>query len=160
MNVMRILFVCTHNRCRSILAEAIANKLGGDRIEAASAGSHPTAVVHNLTLKHLQERGYSTATLHSKGWDESSAFQPDALITLCDTAAEESCPVWASDAARVHWGLPDPSKISGSDALSRDAFNATIEQLETRIKALSDYQFEEFDKQQLLDCLSAIADEY
>lgn len=133
---MKLLFICTHNRCRSILSEAITNHLGQGLLQAFSAGSAPADEVHPLTLRYLQEAGIPINGLASKSWDQFAALQPDAVITLCDSAASEACPVWMGDSLRLHWGLVDPSKLAGDEAASRQAFNACIEQIKARSQAL------------------------
>jgi len=133
---MKLLFICTHNRCRSILAEAITNHIAGDKITAASAGSSPQGEVHPSSLRYLKERQISTDGLHSQSWDEFEDFNPDAILTLCDSAAKEACPTWFGDSVQVHWGLVDPSTDHGSEADQRAAFNNTIDILDRRIEAL------------------------
>lgn len=133
---MKILFICTHNRCRSILSEAITNALGGDNIEAFSAGSQPVGEVHPLSLKYLTERGYSIEGLKSQSWNDFADQRPDVVITVCDSAAKETCPVWFGDCIQVHWGLPDPSKLQGSESEIRDAFFKVMDTIEDRVKAL------------------------
>lgn len=132
---MKILFLCTHNACRSILAEAVARRLGGERWQVASAGSQPAGRVHPLTLRYLAEAGYEVADLKSKSWDELKGFQPDVFITVCDQAAGESCPIWFGKALKVHWGLVDPSRVSGSEADVALAFSNTIALLERRLSS-------------------------
>ena len=133
---MKLLFVCTHNRCRSILAEAIARHLGGNRLDVGSAGSSPAGAVHPLTLKHLAEHGISTNGLASKSWDDVPGPAPDVVVTVCDRAAGEACPLWLGRAEKVHWGLADPSAVSGDEVAVRDAFNTTIATLASRFQAL------------------------
>ena len=133
---MKLLFVCTHNRCRSILAEAIARHLGGNRLDVASAGSSPAGAVHPLTLRYLAEHGIATDGLVSKSWDDVPGQAPDVVVTVCDRAAGEACPLWLGKAEKVHWGLADPSAVSGDEAVVRDAFNTTIATLASRIEAL------------------------
>ena len=128
---MKLLFICTHNRCRSILAEAVSNHVGDGLIHAASAGSSPQGQVHPSSLLALQRHAISTAGLRSQSWDEFENYDADAIITLCDQAAAETCPVWFGDAPTVHWGLSDPSK-SDDDA----EFDKTIDILIRRIQAL------------------------
>ena len=106
---MKLLFICTHNRCRSILAEAITNHVSDGRIVAVSAGSAPQGEVHPMSLKYLDEHGVSLEGLSSQSWDDYENFSPDAILTLCDSAAQESCPVWFDHSVQVHWGLSDPS---------------------------------------------------
>ena len=130
---MKLLFICTHNRCRSILSEAITNQRARGILTAASAGSAPVDAVHPLTLRFLQERGYDTAGLASQSWADLEAFEPDRVITVCDTAAGEACPLWMSDVERVHWGLPDPSRVDGDDETVRAAFMAVIDRIELKV---------------------------
>ncbi|MEC7468708.1 MAG: arsenate reductase ArsC, partial [Pseudomonadota bacterium] len=126
---MKVLYICTHNRCRSILSEAITNHVAGDVITAKSAGSQPAGEVHPLSLKYLNEAGIPTEGLQSQSWDEFEAFAPDLVITVCDSAAGESCPVWFGKSVKVHWGLSDPSKLTGSEEDIARAFNDTITQI-------------------------------
>lgn len=133
---MKLLFICTHNRCRSILAEAITNHLSDGSLIARSAGSQPAGEVHPLTLKYLAEAGISTTGLKSQSWDEHEDFAPDVVITVCDSAAGEACPVWFGNSVKVHWGLPDPSRAQGSEAEVRAAFQSVMQTLERRIRAL------------------------
>lgn len=133
---MKVLFLCTHNACRSILAEAIARKIGGARWEVASAGSHPAGRVHPLTLHYLERAGYDTIGLQSKSWDDLQDFQPDIVITVCDQAAGEVCPVWFGKAIKAHWGLSDPSRDTGDPTETEKAFAYTIRLLEGRLSAL------------------------
>lgn len=149
---MKLLFLCTHNACRSILAEAIMRQLAGDRIEVTSAGSAPAGAVHPLTLKYLQESGYVTEGLASKSWDAVSDFSPDIVITVCDQAAGESCPIWFGDAITAHWGLPDPTRLtdeSQADAL----FAKLISTLEQRIRHLLGRDFERLERHQIQSLL-------
>ena len=130
---MKLLFICTHNRCRSILSEAITNQRARGILTAASAGSAPVDAVHPLTLCFLQERGYDTAGLASQSWGDFEAFEPDRVITVCDTAAGEACPLWMSNVEKVHWGLPDPSRVDGDDETVRAAFMSVIDQIELKV---------------------------
>ena len=133
---MKILYICTHNRCRSVLSEALTNHVGGGRIEARSAGSQPVGEVHPLTKRYLAEHGVPTHGLSSKSWDDMEDFTPDLVVTVCDSAAGESCPVWMGKTLKLHWGLEDPSKIEGSDAEKAEAFRATISEIENRVERL------------------------
>ena len=133
---MKVLYICTHNRCRSILSEAITNHVAGDVITAKSAGSQPAGEVHPLSLKYLNEAGIPTEGLQSQSWDEFEAFAPDLVITVCDSAAGESCPVWFGKSVKVHWGLSDPSKLTGSEEDIARAFNDTITQISARVTDL------------------------
>jgi arsenate reductase len=134
---VKILFVCTHNRCRSILAEAICNHYSGGAIEAFSAGSSPSGVVHQLAIHNLKQRGISTEGLKSESWEAYSAQSLDAVVTLCDSAAGEACPLWMGNTLKAHWGMPDPSAISGTDEQIAPAFANVITVLEQRVRALT-----------------------
>ncbi|MCW8107093.1 arsenate reductase ArsC [Alteromonas ponticola] len=142
---MKILFICTHNRCRSILSEAITNQLTDENVLAKSAGSQPVGEVHPLSLKYLQQTGFNTDGLFSKSWHELETFAPDVVITVCDSAANESCPVWFGNAIKLHWGLEDPSKIADSKT-AEQAFLETIKLISTRAKYIN--QIAELPKEQ------------
>lgn len=110
---MKILFLCTHNACRSVLSEVISRHLANGQLEVASAGSQPSGKVHPETLRHLQDRGYSTDNLHSKGFDDLADFKPDAVITVCDRAAKEPCPpmAWFSGESPLGTARPNARVI-------------------------------------------------
>jgi arsenate reductase len=133
---MKLLFICTHNRCRSIIAEAVTNHYGKDVLEARSAGSEPSGNVHPLSTHYLEAAGINTSGLRSQFWDEHEAWRPDIVITVCDQAAAEPCPVWFGDALQAHWGLADPSRLKGDDEQVATAFRQTIATLKSRIEAL------------------------
>ena len=133
---MKILFLCTHNACRSILSEVITRNLAGDQIEVSSAGSHPAGEVHPQTLLHLKRRGYPTAHLTSKGLDAVADFAPDAVITVCDQAAQESCPVWLGSAVKAHWGLADPTRVASSATAMDSVFDIVMATIEARTQRL------------------------
>ena len=130
---MKLLFICTHNRCRSILCEAIVNQRGQGLLQAASAGSAPAAFVHPLTLHYLTERGYETAGLESQSWNDLADYEPDRVITVCDSAADEACPIWMGTVAKGHWGLPDPSRVESNDETVRNAFMSVIDRIEGKV---------------------------
>lgn len=133
---MNILYICTHNRCRSILSEAITRQKAEGIIHAQSAGSQPVGEVHPLSLKYLAQTGYRTDNLSSKSWDNLGDFVPDVVITVCDQAAGESCPLWLGATPKLHWGLSDPSKLDGSDAQKQQAFLAIIHEIDQRVDQL------------------------
>ena len=130
---MKLLFICTHNRCRSILCEAIASQRGAGLLQAASAGSAPVDEVHPMTLRYLEERGYQTVGLRSQSWHDLEGFEPDRVITVCDSAAGETCPLWMGEVEKHHWGLPDPSRVEGDDEVIRSAFMAVIDRIENKV---------------------------
>jgi arsenate reductase (thioredoxin) len=135
---MNVLFICTHNRCRSIISEAITQQLSEGLIEARSAGSQPSGQVHPLTLTYLAKHGFDTDGLTSQSWDEFADFAPDVVITVCDTAAQETCPLYFTDTLVLHWGMADPSKISGDPNIVASAFGACIMQVKARARNLHD----------------------
>ncbi|MBS3651764.1 arsenate reductase ArsC [Pseudaminobacter sp. 19-2017] len=133
-----VLFLCTGNSARSILAEAILNRLGENGYRAFSAGSYPKGTVHPFAIDLLNGMGYDTSFARSKSWDEFAA--PDAphmdfVFTVCDAAAEESCPVWPGHPMTAHWGIPDPAAAQGTDAEKHLAFAEAYRMLSSRILA-------------------------
>ncbi len=138
--MINVLFLCTGNSARSILAEAILNRRGAGRFAGFSAGSHPRGEVHRLALELLRAQGLAIAGLRSKSWDEFAtpgAPPMDRIITVCDNAAGEACPVWPGRPAIAHWGLPDPAAVQGSEAERRRAFAETYDALDQRIAELA-----------------------
>ncbi|MEM9386502.1 MAG: arsenate reductase ArsC [Pseudomonadota bacterium] len=155
-NTLSLMFVCTHNRCRSILCEALARSLSEGRITATSAGSSPSGEVHPDTLATLQALGIDTTGLRSKSWDHCDGKHLDAVITVCDSAAGESCPLWLSNTVIAHWGLPDPSKVEGASARAA-AFDAVIGVIERRVRRLLAHDFAVLEGERLRDALEGIA---
>lgn len=135
INPLKILFICTHNRCRSILCESITNALGEGVLEARSGGSTPVDEIHPFTLKHLKAQNYPTDYLQSQSWDAHEAFAPDVVITVCDQANGESCPVWFGDSVKIHWGLNDPSKLANDANVSEQEADTAFLQVIDTIKA-------------------------
>lgn len=135
---MRVLFICTHNRCRSILSEAVCRHFHANVLEARSAGSQPSGEVHPLSLKYLEQAGINNKGLQSQSWDEFADFDPDLVITVCDSAAKETCPVWFGDAVQLHWGLEDPSKLVGTETEIEEAFMDCIDIIKTRAQILAE----------------------
>tara|TARA_R110001632_G_scaffold8686_6_gene34450 strand:+ start:62900 stop:63373 length:474 start_codon:yes stop_codon:yes gene_type:complete len=154
--MLKVLFICTHNRCRSILSEAITNHVGRGKFDARSAGSQPVGEVHPLSIKYLQEAGIATNGLKSQSWDEFEAFAPDVVITVCDSAAGEACPLWFGNSVKVHWGLSDPSKLAGNDEEIAHAFRATIEQITQRVQAMLSMDLNAKNPQALRDAFSVL----
>lgn len=146
---MRVLFMCTANSCRSILSEAMFNHLAPHGFEAVSAGSFPKGQVLPRSLTTLQQAGISIDGLHSKGNDAFADNPPDVVITVCDKAAGETCPVYFGPALKAHWGLEDPSEVSGDDAQIDAAFRATLARIEQRCKAFLALPFDTLSREQL-----------
>lgn len=135
---LNVLFLCTHNSTRSILAEALLNHMGHGKFKAFSAGSNPAEnqIPHPLALATLQKAGVSTDGLSSKNWDvfaKSDAPHMDLVITVCDDAAGEVCPYWPGHPATAHWGYPDPSQTTGTDEQKLEAFAQTYHQIKHRL---------------------------
>lgn len=144
-----VLFLCTGNSARSILAEAIMNRVGKERFNAYSAGSHPKGEVHPEALALLRRLDFPINRLRSKPWDEFAA--PDAppldfVITVCDAAAGEACPVWPGQPMTAHWGMPDPAAVQGSHADMALAFADTYRMLNNRISAFANLKMTGLDK--------------
>jgi len=131
---MNILFLCTGNACRSIIAEAVFNHLAPAGWRALSAGSHPTGEVHPRSLALLAREGIPTDGAHSKSWDELPVT-PDIVITVCASAAGETCPAYLGSAVRAHWGVEDPARATGSEAQIDAAFVTAYRILRARIEA-------------------------
>ena len=134
-----VLVLCTGNSARSILAEALINRLGHGRFRAVSAGSKPTGKVNPLVLRVLREQGIPVENARSKSWDEFAgpgAPKMDLVITVCDNAAGETCPLWPGTPVKVHWGLPDPATVTGTDEQRVQAFRDTYRLLDARVRRL------------------------
>ena len=146
---LNVLFLCTHNSARSIIAEAVLNRLGAGRFKAYSAGSQPSGKVHPFALDLLRQLNYDTSSLRSKTWEEFTA--PDApdldfVFTVCDNAANEVCPVWPGQPISAHWGLPDPSAAEGNDSERHFAFADTHRMLYQRISIFTNLPLASLDK--------------
>jgi protein-tyrosine-phosphatase len=137
--MMNVLILCTANSARSILGEAILNRVGEGRFKAHSAGSHPRSIPNPRAIELLSSLGYPVAALRSKSWDEFA--QPDApkidlVITVCDAAAGESCPLWTGSPVKAHWGIPDPAGVLGGESAESAAFRLAHDRLLARMQAL------------------------
>ena len=144
-----ILFLCTGNSARSIIAEAIMNRVGRDRFNAYSAGSHPRGQIHPEALALLKRLDHLTDGLRSKPWDEfatPNAPPLDFVITVCDSAAGEVCPVWPGQPMTAHWGMPDPAAVEGSHAEIALAFADTYRMLNNRLGAFANLKMSGVDK--------------
>jgi arsenate reductase len=156
---MKLLFICTHNRCRSILAEAITNQFGEGKLIAKSAGSSPVGEVHPLSIKYLKEANISTDGLCSQSWDEHELWCADIVVTVCDSAAGETCPLWFGNSIKVHWGLSDPSKLEGSEEDIAQAFRQTIATLKSRVEKLVKADIENMSKDDLIALFKTVSEE-
>lgn len=146
---MRVLFMCTANSCRSILSEAMFNHLAPQGFEAVSSGSFPKGQVLPRSLTTLQQAGIATDGLTSKGNDAFEGNPPDIVITVCDRAANESCPVYFGPAVKSHWGLEDPSEVKGDEATVDVAFRATLARIEERCRAFIALPFSTLSRDEL-----------
>lgn len=155
---MRVLFMCTANSCRSILSEALFNHMAPQGFEAVSSGSFPRGQVLPRSITTLQQAGISTDGLSSKGNDAFEGCPPDIVITVCDKAAGEACPVYFGPALKSHWGLEDPSDVAGDEASIDSAFRSTLTHIEKRFKAFFDLPFASLDRDELKRELDRIGD--
>ena len=159
---LNVLFLCTHNSARSILAEVLLNKIGAGRFKAYSAGSSPRegGSPNAIGLAVLRDHGFDTTGLRSKNWDEFAgpdAPKMDLIITVCDSAAGEVCPYWPGQPATAHWGYPDPSAGEGSDAEKHEAFRQTLHAMRRRLELLVNLPIEKLAKLSLQQTAKELA---
>lgn len=150
--IYNVLFLCTGNSARSILAEAILNQIGKGRFRAYSAGSHPAGKVNPYVLDMLAAQNLPVADLRSKSWDEFAlpgAPALDFVFTVCDNAAGEVCPVWPGQPVSAHWGIEDPVAVEGDDAARRHAVHTALQLLNRRISVFINLPFAKLDKMAL-----------
>ena len=157
--VYNVLFLCTGNSARSVLAEAILNREGIGRFKAYSAGSQPKGEVHPMTLQLLKKLNYDTGFARSKTWDEFAG--PDAphldfVFTVCDNAAKEVCPIWPGQPMTAHWGVPDPAAATGSEAERQLAFAEAYRMLNQRISIFASLPLDRIDRLKLKERLDEI----
>ena len=155
--VYKVLFLCTGNSARSILAEALLTREGEGRFRAFSAGSFPKGAVHPMALELLGDLGFPTEGLRSKSWDEFAAPgapQLDFIFTVCDDAAGEVCPIWPGHPMTAHWGIEDPARVEGAG--QREAFERAFHYLRNRISLFLALPFEAIDRMALQQRLSEI----
>jgi arsenate reductase len=156
---LNVLFLCTGNSARSIMAEALLNAMGRGRFKAYSAGSRPTGRVNPFALELLQQNGLPVAGLRSKSWDEFArpgAPEMDFVFTVCDSAAGEACPIWPGQPVSAHWGMEDPAAVAGDDEKRRAAFRRAYELLQRRIGLLLRLPVADLDRAALAARLNAI----
>lgn len=159
-----VLFLCTGNSARSIMAEAIMNRVGAGRFKAYSAGSMPTGVVNPRALALLKAQNYLTGCVRSKSWEEfsgSDAPRFDFVFTVCDNAASEVCPIWPGQPMTAHWGVPDPAAVEGGEAQIGVAFANAYRMLNNRISLFVNLPLASLDRlslQRRLDAIGEISD--
>ena len=154
-----VLFLCTGNSARSILAEALINQYGPSKFKGFSAGSHPKGQVHPIALELLQRMNFPTEGLRSKSWDEfATPGSPplDFVFTVCDNAAGEVCPYWPGQPMTAHWGVPDPAAVEGADTEKWVAFRNTFRLLDNRVKLFTSLPLGLLDRIKLQESLDAI----
>lgn len=154
---MKFLFLCTGNSCRSILSEVLFNSRAPEGWTAYSAGSKPTGRVHPQTLKTLENLGLSTEGLSSKSIDDCEQYQPDVVITVCDAAAQEACPLYLGGAIKAHWGLADPSHLDLPEVAKLQAFLETVAHINKRLDALFALQPEQMTRPELIAAINNIS---
>jgi len=161
--VYNILFLCTGNSARSILAESLLNHWGRGKFRGFSAGSFPKGQVHPMAMELLVRMNLPTEDLRSKSWDEFAmpgSPQLDFIVTVCDNAAGEVCPVWPGKPMTAHWGIADPAAADGTDADKDFAFRTALKELEGRIKLLIDLPVASLDRMKLQESLRAIGKQW
>ncbi len=158
--VFNVLFLCTHNSARSVMAEALLNTIGNPRFKAFSAGSYPSGRPNPFALEQVRAFGYPLETIRSKSWDEfaqPNAPHMDIIITVCDNAAGEACPIWPGHPATAHWGFPDPSDTEGGEDVKRAAFAKVCAAIRHRIQLLADLRDDQLAHLSLANELRRIA---
>lgn len=156
-----VLFLCTGNSARSIMAEALATSLGKGRFKGFSAGSKPTGRVNPFAIEQVVKLGYPVENLRSKSWDEFAAPEApgmDFIITVCDNAAGETCPLWPGRPTTAHWGFEDPAAIEGPDEARRAAFERIFRQIESRMRSFVGLPLETMEQQDLLKAIRKIGE--
>lgn len=154
--MINILVLCTGNSCRSVLGEALFNKLGAGRVKAYSAGSKPIGRINVNAVKKLQQHGIDTEGFTSQSWSEFEDKNIDIAITVCDNANNEECPVYLNSVVRAHWGLSDPAHLKGTDEEINEAFEKTYDAVRRRVEKMLELPFETMDTQTLTAALNEI----
>ncbi len=156
--MLKVLVLCTGNSCRSVMAEGLLNHYGSGRIQAFSAGSFPTGNVHPMSLTTLKAHGMKAEGYRSKSWDEFTWQPMDVVITVCDNAAGETCPLFLGAPVKAHWGVPDPAHYEGTAAEVEAEFTRVFAMLERRVRALVALPLETLDKAVLAEVLNTIGE--
>lgn len=155
---MKLLFLCTGNSCRSILSEALFNARAPEGFSACSAGSQPSGKVHPLSLITLQSLNISTEDLWSKNMQDCEQFNPEVVVTVCSSAAEEPCPLYLGGAIKVHWGLEDPSHLDCEEEEKMQAFMQTVEHIQRRFNVFFALDLRNLSKNELIFELNKIGE--
>jgi arsenate reductase len=158
-HVYNVLFLCTGNSARSILAESILNRRGNGRFRGYSAGSHPNGAVNPFALALLKDMNFPTEGLRSKSWDEFATLTSphfDFIITVCDNAAGETCPVWLGKPTAAHWGIPDPAAVQGTDMQKKAAFAQAFKLMTTRINLFLSLSLSSIDQLRIKEEIGSI----
>jgi protein-tyrosine-phosphatase len=161
--IYNVLFACTGNSARSIMAEALMNRIGSGRFRAFSAGSKPAGKVNQYAIQALESAGFPTIGLNSKSWHqfaEGGAPRLDFVITLCDNAAGEACPIWIGSPVTAHWGLPDPAAVQGTESERLASFNETVSALRRRIEVFADLPLDKLDARALQSRLNDLGKQH
>ncbi len=158
---MNILVLCTHNSCRSVIAEGLLQHYGKGKFKAYSAGSFPSGKINPRAIETLRKNNINADynNFKSQSWDDFEYIKMDIVITVCDQAAGESCPLFLGSAIKAHWGVEDPSSIKSSETEVNEAFQKTFKMLEKRVIALTNLDIENLDKEELHSSLNAIGKE-
>lgn len=155
---MKFLFLCTGNSCRSILSEALFNARNVEGFSVCSAGSQPSGKVHLLSLKTLEKLNISTEGLWSKNMQDCEQFQPEVVVTVCGSAAQEPCPLYLGNAIKVHWGLEDPSHLDLPEEEKMQAFMQTVEHIQRRFDVFFALDLNNLSKEELISALNKIGE--
>ncbi|EUC12480.1 arsenate reductase ArsC [Paraburkholderia hospita] len=158
-----VLFLCTGNSARSVMAEALLATLGKGRFRTYSAGSNPIGKINRFAIEQVRKTGYDLANLRSKSWDEFAISEPSApnmdfVITVCDQAAGEVCPLWPGHPASAHWSFSDPAAVEGPDESKRAAFKQVFQQIRCRVEALVEVPLDELDAAAIRAAVRRISD--
>lgn len=159
--IYNVLILCTGNSARSIMAEALINTMGQGRLRAYSAGSQPVGKVNPFAIEQIRKTGYPTANLRSKSWDEFAtpgAPEMDFIITVCDNARGEVCPIWPGQPMTAHWGFEDPAAAAGTDEEKRHVFAAVFRQIMNRVQLFVNLPFNVLDNQSIKREIRAIGE--
>jgi len=156
-----VLFLCTGNSARSIMAEALVTTMSGGRLRGFSAGSHPGGKVNPFAIEQVKATGYPVDNLRSKSWDEFAAPEAprmDFIVTVCDNAAGEVCPVWPGHPVSAHWGFEDPAAVEGTDEEKRAAFSKVFKQIAQRVQVFVNLPLHALDKDAIRSEMQKIGD--